>query len=511
MSDNASIHATVPLRSIFGDLPSSASPHSEPLPEPAAPVRARFVIEPRSMDGAARAAAIEKRAQEDRAEAIEVGLVRQYMTDALGRHTVGLVMACTMAAACWPYVHPAFVLLWLGAVLGGTFFRRRFARHFLAVVDSAGADVRRTFLQHLVPFYRLMGFTWGASLPMFAGDADGARGFACWAILAALVYGANHRLALLPPLWRAFMHTFFLTAFCYFAYRALVPGAEVAASLWFLPLCAGQFWFTRRLSGAVLNIQSALYGAQYDLARKSEEALAAVVAKNKFLAAATHDMRQPVIAMGLYAEFLEAEPHSYNELAPKIGRAAQVVNRLFDSLFDLSAFDAGQVRLAVQPVSVGAVIRALQEEYEPLAAARGLSLRVRVRDATILSDEVRLRRMIGNVLSNAIKYTQPGGKILLAVRPAGSTVRVEVWDQGIGIPAAQIDKVFQEFFRADGGSQLAPDGLGIGLALVARLADALRTRIAIDSVVGQGTRVSLTLGSVEADASKQVQLSAAYG
>lgn len=89
--------------------------------------------------------------------------------------------------------------------------------------------------------------------------------------------------------------------------------------------------------------------------------------------------------------------------------------------------------------------------------------------------------MIGNVLSNAIKYTQPGGKILLAVRPAGSTVRVEVWDQGIG------------------------------LALVARLADALRTRIAIDSVVGRGRRVSLTLGSVEADASKQVQLSAAYG
>ncbi|MGJ7489476.1 sensor histidine kinase [Variovorax sp. ZT4R33] len=501
----------MPLRSIFGDLPSPVSPLSEPGPASAAPVRARFSIEPRHLDGAARLAANEKKSQEARGEAIEVGLARQYMGEALGRHAVGLVMACTMAAVCWPYVHPAFVVLWLGMVLAGTFARRRFARHFQSVVDSAGPQARNAFLQRLVPFYAVMGLTWGMSLPMFAGSAEGARGFACWAILAALVYGANHRLALLPQLWRAFMHTFFIAAFCYFAYRALAPGAEASVSLWFLPLCLAQFWFTRRLSVAVLHIQSALYGAQYDLARKSDEALAAVVAKNKFLAAATHDMRQPVIAMGLYAEFLEAEPQSYNELAPKIGRAAQVVNRLFDSLFDLSAFDAGQVRLAVQSVSVGAVILALQEEYEPLAAARGLTLRVRVHDAVVQSDEVRLRRMIGNVLSNAIKYSKPGGKVLLAMRPAGGTVRVEIWDQGIGIPAAQIDKVFQEFFRADGGSQLAPDGLGIGLALVARLADALRTRILIDSVEGQGTRVSLTLGSVEADASKQVQLSAACG
>lgn len=416
-----------------------------------------------------------------------------------------------MALMCWPYAPFAAVLLWLGLVLSGNYVRRCAARHFVDVVDGRGPLAREAYLRRLVPFYALMGAVWASSLLLFAAHSDGLRSFACWAVLAALIYGAAQRLAVLPTLWKAFVPTFFIGVFCYLAYAAFARPDDPLSAMGVIPLCIAQFWFIRRLATDAFRVQSALYGAQYDLALKSEEATAAVVAKNKFLAAATHDMRQPVIAMGLYAEFLQAEPESYDELAPKIGRAAQVVNRLFDSLFDLSAFDAGQVRLAVEPVSVASAIRALQEEYAPLAAAKGLTLRVRVRDATLRTDEVRLKRMIGNVLSNAIKYTPPGRKVLLAVRPAGDRVRVEVWDQGIGIPASQIDKVFQEFFRADGGSQLAPDGLGIGLALVARLADALRARVAIESIEGRGTRVSLTLSDVEAEPSRRVQLSTSSG
>lgn len=497
--------------SLLGDLPLPASIRPEEAATSGVPVRASFSIEPRESNGAERSAAAERRAQEARAEAIDAGLIRQYMNDALQRHALGLLLASTMAAMCWPYASSLAVLLWLGLVLAGAYVRLHSARHFVEVVDRRGPAARQAFVRRLVPFYAFMGLVWASSLLLFAARSDGLRGFACWAVLAALIYGAAQRLAVLRLLWKAFVPTFFLCVFVYFAYVAVTYPEDRFDALGFMLLGVAQFWFIRRLSTDVLRIQSALYGAQYDLACKSEEALAAVVAKNKFLAAATHDMRQPVIAMGLYAEFLEAEPDSYDELAPKIGRAAQVVNRLFDSLFDLSAFDAGQVRLTVAPVSVASVICALQEEYEPLAKAKALTLRVRVRDAIIHTDEVRLRRMIGNVVSNAIKYTRPGGKVLLAVRPAGDRVRVEVWDQGIGIPAAQIEKVFQEFFRADGGSQLAPDGLGIGLALVVRLADALRTRVSIDSVEGRGTRVSLTLSDVEAEPSRRVQLSAASG
>lgn len=497
--------------SLLGDLPPSVSPRSERAASPGTPVRASFSIEPRESDGVERSAAAERRAREARAEAIEASLARQYMNAALHRYVMGLVLASSMAILCWPYAAPEAVLAWVGLVVAGIYALRRAARHFFDVVDHGGPQPRKAFMRRLVPLYLGFGVVWALSLLLFGARGEGPRGFACWAVLAAMIYGSSQRLSVLPTLWKAFVPTFFFYVFAYFAYVAFLRVHDLLSVLGFVPLCIAQFWFIRRLSVDGLGVQSALYGAQYDLACKSEEALAAVVAKNKFLAAATHDMRQPVIAMGLYAEFLQAEPESYDELAPKIGRAAQVVNRLFDSLFDLSAFDAGQVRLAVEPVSVASVIRALQEEYEPLAAAKGLTLRVRVRDATLRTDEVRLKRMIGNVLSNAIKYTPPGRKVLLAVRPAGQQVRVEVWDQGIGIPAAQIGKVFQEFFRADGGSQLAPDGLGIGLALVARLADALRACVSIDSIEGRGTRVSLTLSDVEAEPSRRVQLSTASG
>lgn len=433
------------------------------------------------------------------------------MNAALERHALGVLLASIMVVMCWPYAPPEAVLLWFGLTTASTYVLRRSARHFFEVVDGTGSLARKAFMRRLAPFYALMGLVWSSSILLFAARGDGLRGFACWAVLAALLYAASQRLAVLPVLWKAFVPGFFLGAFCCAVHVVLSQPGDRFHALGLVPLCIGQFWFIHRIATDALRVQSALYAAQYDLAVKSEEATAAVVAKNKFLAAATHDMRQPVIAMGLYAEFLQAEPESYDELAPKIGRAAQVVNRLFDSLFDLSAFDAGQVRLAVEPVSVASVIRALQEEYEPLAAAKGLSLRVRVRDATLRTDEVRLKRMIGNVLSNAIKYTPPGRKVLLAVRPDAGRVRVEVWDQGIGIPARQIDQVFQEFFRADGGSQLAPDGLGIGLALVARLADALRARVSVDSIEGRGTRVALTLNDVEAEPSRRVQLSTASG
>ena len=499
--------------SLLSDLPVSVLHRSERAATPGRFARASFSIQPRESDGAERAAALARRAQEARAEAIDASLARQYMNAALGRHRLGLLLALTMAVMCWPYAPVEAVLLWLGLVLSGNYVRRCAARHFVDVVDDRGPSGRGAFLRRLIPFYAVMGAVWASSLLLFAARGEGLRGFACWAVLAALIYGAAQRLAVLPTLWMAFIPTFFAGVFCYLAYAAwaFAPPDDPIGAMGFIPVCIAQFWFLRRLATDALRVQSTLYGTQHDLALKSEEATAAVVAKNKFLAAATHDMRQPVIAMGLYAEFLQAEPESYDELAPKIGRAAQVVNRLFDSLFDLAAFDAGQVRLSVEPVSVASVMRALQEEYEPLAAAKGLTLRVRVRDATLRTDEVRLKRMIGNVLSNAIKYTPPGRKVLLAVRPAGQQVRVEVWDQGIGIPAAQIGKVFQEFFRADGGSQLAPDGLGIGLALVARLADALRACVSIDSIEGRGTRVSLTLSDVEAEPSRRVQLSTASG
>ncbi|MEJ7687394.1 MAG: HAMP domain-containing sensor histidine kinase [Variovorax sp.] len=232
------------------------------------------------------------------------------------------------------------------------------------------------------------------------------------------------------------------------------------------------------------------------MALKEQEARSAVATKDRFLAAASHDMRQPVMALSLYAEHLVAYPEMHLELAPKIATASLAVKHLFESLFDLANLDSGKVVLHVQPVNVAEVLIGLVVQFGPLAAAKNIELRVRGADATVQTDSVRLQRMIGNVLGNAIKYSPSGTKILLAVRAHAGRVRVEVWDQGYGIPQGDMDKVFQEFYRVDRADTPSIDGIGLGLSIVSRLSRVLNTQIAINSVVGRGTRFSLCVSDV---------------
>ncbi len=214
-------------------------------------------------------------------------------------------------------------------------------------------------------------------------------------------------------------------------------------------------------------------------------------------------MRQPVIALSLYAEYLESYPDSHVEVGPKITQATAAVNNLFNSLFDLAHFDTGEVKLTIEPVRIAEVIDGLAHVVGPVAKASGIELRVRVNDALLQTDSTRLRRMIANVLSNAVRYSKPGAKILLAARVRQDKLRVEVWDQGVGIAADKLPKVFSEFYRVDTSTALAPEGMGIGLSLVARLAEALNTKITIASVEGRGTRVTMEIGDVDPDPEKR--------
>ena len=420
------------------------------------------------------------------------------MREAQGRTPIGAILAVVLCLVCFTN-DPFFQLaLWLGLVLAWNFIHFRLVSRYLTVVDPSTPEQRAAFLRRIPPVYVTIGVAWGLSPLLFFDQLGDLREFTCWAMLACVLYGPAHRLALLPSLHRAYTHSFFLTSLITMVAMTVYDGKPGNALVWFLPVALLQLWMAHRIASDVQSTQVALYGAQFDLAAKNKEALAAVEAKNRFLAAATHDMRSPVIALGLYAQFLEEDPSSYQTMAPKISRATSAVNALFNSLFDLAAFDSGRIALAIEPVSVADVIRTVHNDFEPHAAARRLQLRVRMGNAAVRqTDATRLRRMVSNVLSNAIKYSKPGSKILLAVRSQEGRVRIEVWDQGIGIPADQVSQVFQEFYRAKGGAELAPDGMGIGLSLVTRLADALNCRITLSSAHGRGTRVVIEVGEVD--------------
>jgi signal transduction histidine kinase len=436
-------------------------------------------------------------APDERREFIRRSLKNRYMDESIKRMPPGLILCLAMTAVCLPVVPASDVLAWTSVVLLGDFVRLVAEMRFTHTLRDAPGAVQAEFLDGITPIYLVLAISWGCSPLLFVERMDELRAFACWLIVAAMMYVPQPRMALVPKLGRRFTSVFFVTALSCILYSSWKSGAPREAFVWMMALCAGQWALTCRMTADMYRTQSEHYGLIYDLEAQKREALAAVQAKNRFLAAATHDMRQPVIALSLYAEYLEEYPETNLELAPKIKRASDAVNSLFNSLFDLSKLDAGDVPLSVVPVRICEILNNMFTTAEPVARAAGIELRLRVTDTLLQTDAMRLRRMIENVLSNAIKYSRPGGKILLAARVRHGKLHVEVWDQGIGIPAEKISQVFTEFYRGDAALKLAPDGMGIGLSLVARLAEALNTKITIASVEGRGTRVTMEIGDLD--------------
>ena len=216
-------------------------------------------------------------------------------------------------------------------------------------------------------------------------------------------------------------------------------------------------------------------------------------AKSRFLAAASHDLRQPLQTIGLLLGVLQrrlADADS-RDLLGKLDDTLADMTALLDTLVDISQIERGTISPRVTAFPVAPVLARARDEFGPLAAAKGLALHVMPSAARIRSDRRLLWRILANLLSNAIKYTDRG-RILLGCRRHGETVRIEVWDTGIGIPPDSLDAVFQEFYRLDRPDQ-TPFGLGLGLYIVRRLAQLLGHDITVRSLPGKGTMFAVAV------------------
>jgi two-component system, sensor histidine kinase len=231
------------------------------------------------------------------------------------------------------------------------------------------------------------------------------------------------------------------------------------------------------------------------LAAAKEEAETANRSKTRFLAAASHDLLQPVNAARLSISALADldVPTEARTIAGQVERGLQTIEDLIKTLLDISKLDAGIVRPQLQPLFLPELLAELAESFKPFAERKGLRLVVRCADLTVTSDVVLLRRILQNLVSNAVRYTGTGG-IVLAARRRGDGVRVEVTDTGCGITAEDQALVFDEFFRGGARSCAGEEpGLGLGLSIVRRMAQALDHPLALRSRSGRGTRVALTL------------------
>lgn len=221
---------------------------------------------------------------------------------------------------------------------------------------------------------------------------------------------------------------------------------------------------------------------------RTREAEQANLAKSRFLTAASHDLRQPVHAIGLLLDVLRGQglDRAQRETLDRLVRSSDALDSLFDALLDVSRLDAGEVQPRLRGVAVDEVLAALPAGFEPPARDKGIDLRVRRSRACVTSDPVLLKRIVWNLVANAVRYTQRGG-VLVASRRYGDRVAIEVWDTGIGIAPEEHAAVFEEFYQCGHPERDREQGLGLGLAIVRRLARLLGHRVEMRSMPGRGS------------------------
>ena len=229
-----------------------------------------------------------------------------------------------------------------------------------------------------------------------------------------------------------------------------------------------------------------------ELEHKKREAEQASLAKSRFLAAASHDLRQPMHAISLYVESLKPQlrGRAAEDILNKIERSILGTVELFNAILDVTKLDAGVIRPSLAPVRIRKFLLNLADEFAAEAERKGLSLRVRVPDVWVESDAILLERICRNLLSNALHHTTHGG-ILLSARPYQGQLRLQIWDTGIGIAPEHQPRIFEEVYQAEGPQQSTRHGLGLGLSIVRRLTRLLGYPLQLDSRSGQGTVFSL--------------------
>ena len=231
-----------------------------------------------------------------------------------------------------------------------------------------------------------------------------------------------------------------------------------------------------------------------ELTEQKETAIKANLAKTRFLASASHDLRQPMHTVGLLVALLRNRGgrEEDDRIIEKIHSAIQAMENLFTGLLDISKLDAGMVKANVESFPIATLLESMRVNFMPQAEEKKLRLTIVASSATVVSDAVILERIIANLVANAIRYT-PRGRISLGCRRRQHALTIQVCDTGIGIPNEKISEIFHEFVQLTNPERDRTKGLGLGLSIVKRSADLLGHRIDVKSRPGKGSCFSITV------------------
>ena len=420
-------------------------------------------------------------------------LAESFMLDTKRSMPASFVVTWIMAAVLYKAAPAIQLATWLALANLVILFRYFVAIHFQNTMREVSGPALRTFLNKYDILWILGGLLWGFSALLFFGKATGFEQFICGLILVGVscfsVYSYSSRL----KCYFGFSNAMTGTTLAIFIYGMWVDKflSSISDNLGLIGLTVIFQLMVRYFAVRFHVLQRKSLLLQFDnciliqsLTAKSTAALEAVENKNRFIASAAHDLRQPVHALNLYASWLVDEPDLSQQVAPHIVRCTRAVNDLFNSLFDFSGLNADVTKVDWQQVDLADVLADLKHQYAPLAHERGLELRLRAKSCWVKTDPVLLKRMLGNVISNALKNTRQGG-VLLALRMPAGRWRIDVWDTGVGIETRYQQAIFKEFYRVPRDGSV--DGFGLGLAISWRLGQLLGYALYLRSRPGRGS------------------------
>ncbi len=422
-----------------------------------------------------------------------------------GVAVVGLLFgAVAPASVLLPWLLGFFALLLARALLG---WRFRQARRSGALPRGDSRRWRRWRLAWNAGTLA-SGALWGATAWLFFELGDGNQRVGLIVTVYTFCIAAVPVLATQPRVYLAFAALCFVPMMA----RLLLDGqhhslelASILLLIFTLTTALARNFRTalRRVIDLKLRADVLAEGldrerAAADAARQSAEA--ANRAKTQFFAAASHDLRQPLHAMGLFAEALRLRRHDEPTLSlvNSINASVHALETLFSELMDITRIDAGGVVAEPRAFAVGDLWRRLELHHRPDAFEKGLDLRFRGHQRVLHADPLLVERVLRNLLTNAIRYTDDGG-VLVAARQRGTRVWLEVHDTGRGIADADRERIWEEFFQVGQAPGATPGserrGLGLGLAIVRRLASLMDAPLALRSRPGKGSVFSIGLPS----------------
>lgn len=429
--------------------------------------------------------------------------IRQALIELLYRNSYGVVISnIVISLAAVSVLRHAVSASWLAGWVGALYLliviRVLASRRFFSRPRDARSIMRWAWLA--AAFTWASGLMWGTlGWVGFLPDEPTVLSFTV-IVLTGLVCGTVPSLSAFPP---ALIGSILVTVLP-IAARCILTDSDISGAFLFLlaSLVAINFYYCRityRMLRETVSLRLENESLVGHLQEERDRAQAADRAKTRFLAAASHDLRQPIHALSLLVSTLAILGQRGNvssgdarDLATRAKSAVGNLSGLLNALLDISRLDAGIVTVANETVALRDLFRDLRDEFAAEAHQRGLELRIVDSDLLLDSDPMMLRRILNNLLSNAFRYTK-AGSILLGCRRRGNTAEIQVLDTGSGIPADQQAMIFEEFVQLQNPARDRAQGLGLGLAIVRRTAELLQHPLRLISVPGRGSMFSITV------------------